>query len=53
MPRRWHEPDCLLNPFAGKIETRNADLDSLRKIIVIRVGLEPTTPSLKGMCSTC
>ena len=20
---------------------------------VIRVGLEPTTPSLKGMCSTC
>ena len=26
---------------------------SLRTLLVIQLGLEPRTPSLKGMCSTC
>ena len=26
---------------------------SLRTLFVIQLGLEPRTPSLKGMCSTC
>ena len=26
---------------------------SLRTLVVIQLGLDPRTPSLKGMCSTC
>ena len=35
------------------MEFRHKKNDGRLPVIVIRVGLEPTTPSLKGMCSTC
>ena len=36
----------------GDIKKKDRKRWCLRSLVVIRVGFEPTTPSLKGMCST-
>ncbi len=47
----WFNFECQNAPYKKKKQLPK--LDNYLISLVIRLGLEPKTPSLKGMCSTC